>query len=173
MTIRQHGPELYLNVLCLPRFLLLGVGLGFIVAQQPAAVSLQLGPHFGGTEHGCFVPLWDTNMCTEHSHTSHLRSYRHRRLQHQHILIGFIWYQAARSGWDTQLNEPFVFNTKAGQRQKLCQEPDMETSSYWTKCIIWHSGRIREPAYLLTCLFLEGSGQATCKIWGRDHIVWK
>lgn len=75
MTIGQRGPGLYLDMLCLPWFLLLlGVSLRFIIALQPAAVSLQLGPHFGGTEDGRFVPLWDTNVCMEHSHTSHLRS---------------------------------------------------------------------------------------------------
>lgn len=162
MTIRQHGPELYLNMLCLPWFLLFGVSLRFIVALQPAAVSLQLGPHFGGTEHGCFVPLWDTNMHMEHSHTSHLKDIAACSINTS--LSTSSWYQAACSGWDTQHNEPLVFSTKAGQRQKLCQESDMETSSYWTKCIIWHSGQISEPAYLLTCLCFEGSGQATCKI---------
>lgn len=54
---RYGGRRGYLNSGASPRLLLVGFTLGFVAPLQPAAVSLQLGPHFGGEEHRFFVRL--------------------------------------------------------------------------------------------------------------------
>lgn len=51
---------------CLPWFLR-GLSLRFIVTLQPAPISLQLGPHLGGTKHSRSFPLWDTSTYISHN----------------------------------------------------------------------------------------------------------
>lgn len=45
-----------------PHFPLGGFALRVITLLQPAAVSFQLGPHSGGTHYGCFLPVWNTTL---------------------------------------------------------------------------------------------------------------
>lgn len=169
LPVFQHVETTHTR-LFLPWLLFHGFILRFTAALQPAGVSLQLGPHFGGTEHSCSVPLWDTNTYMSHNHTQththHLRYFTHCRLHHSDILITIclIACMIFSPLWaHIHHNQLLVFCIKIRsmtEEQNLSSVWHRVTPSdalcfYWRKHIISHSDQVSQPAHRLTWLFLR------------------